>query len=343
MRLLFHIFPKAPFVLPSGAMLNLADDALRADVLAELKRSVKERAVPILRQHEQNGDVYGRVVDVVEKDDGLYAVAEPGAELMDLYRRGKIEWASAFYARGLKSDLAGRPDFRHAVVETSFVSIPHFQTGQTPIHHEAMSAVASGWVLQAALSSEENMADKQPINPDAIASLEQAAMEIRGMVESMGERMSALEARVEAMAAPPKEDEEPPADGEPAPSGGKPAADGDDDEEKMALRKRIATLEVDALCAKHNAGSFRSEIMAIHAASGAKAAEAMAAKLGAPAKADPADRFNGRMTPNAGTAPTGPKYESAHAMAMALESDPSFKGTDYPTRLRHALANFKEA
>jgi len=131
-----HILPNSD--LFDGEMtIPLGEKEFYTDVVTSLTNWVDRTDVPILVEHDRNGEQYGQVVDIVSAPDGIYAGFYLNEDYEKKFEEGKLRYVSVGIAWNWRADdfdpATGKP-MPAALLELSLVSVPRHRTRQTPIY-----------------------------------------------------------------------------------------------------------------------------------------------------------------------------------------------------------------
>jgi len=133
-----HILPNTD-LFDGEVIIPLGDKEFYNKVVLSLRDWVERVDVPILVEHDRNGEQYGQVVDVIPSPDGIYAGFYLNEEYEQKYEEGKLRYVSVGIGWNYAADdYDPETDERMpaALLELSLVSIPRHRTRQTPITEE---------------------------------------------------------------------------------------------------------------------------------------------------------------------------------------------------------------
>lgn len=185
------------------------DDAFASAMIQsfELLRDRHGYYPPILKQHVEDGFTYG-VVSALEVDDrGVWASVQFADGMADMYDRGYMtHWSPSHYKTFQPSDTD--EVLRFVLAELSFVALPHMLDVTAPSAHYDLPVRMSRADLEA-LRCQAN--PREDDMEDEMSELEILAKKIDELREALGERVSALEERMESMSQPAENAEEEPA------------------------------------------------------------------------------------------------------------------------------------
>jgi len=130
-----HILPNTD-LFDGEVILPLGKKDFYEKVVVSLRDWVERVDVPILVEHDRNGEQYGQVVDIIPSPDGIYAGFYLNEEYEQKYEEGKLRYVSVGIAWSYAADDYD-PELDNrlpaALLELSLVSIPRHKTRQTPI------------------------------------------------------------------------------------------------------------------------------------------------------------------------------------------------------------------
>jgi len=198
-----HILPSSD-LFDGEVVIPLGNKEFYDKVVNSMSSWVDRVDVPILVEHERNGEQYGQVVDIVSAADGIYAGFYLNEEYEQKYEDGKLRYVSVGIAWNYTPDdydPETSDRIPAALLELSLVSIPRHKTRQTPIaEHEEVN------------TSEQTSYFSYEINPQGTYSLlkENQLMEmddlktmimemLRPMVDEIKEEHLALQRRLETI------------------------------------------------------------------------------------------------------------------------------------------------
>jgi hypothetical protein len=133
-----HILPNTD-LFDGQVTIPLGDKDFYNDVVSSLSNWVDRTDVPILVEHDRNGEQYGQVTDIISSPDGIYAGFYLNEEYDNKFEEGKLRYVSVGIAWSWRAD-----DFDPetdapmpaALLELSLVSVPRHRTRQTPIYED---------------------------------------------------------------------------------------------------------------------------------------------------------------------------------------------------------------
>lgn len=137
---------------------------------------------PILKQHEENGFVYGRVIRITSNEEGVYADVEVPEMIAEAIDEGYIDsWSPSFYENW--KDPHSDEVFPVALRELSFVSVRHLKNlpGQSPYY----SLSEADWKPLAELQGELNMEELMAMLEAFGAALEELKADVQMVKESL--------------------------------------------------------------------------------------------------------------------------------------------------------------
>lgn len=142
--LLCQILPKRD-VNDGNVLIPLSNPNFYNRTYLSLKKWVKEAKPSLLKEHNREGDSYGKVTDIVSMEDGLHAVIVMDPSTYREYKDGRYRYVSPYIAWNFKADdYDPRKDnlWDAALLETSLVSVPRFLLGQKPIGSVSLDSVS---------------------------------------------------------------------------------------------------------------------------------------------------------------------------------------------------------
>jgi len=134
-----HILP-ASDLFDGEVVIPLGNKEFFDKVVASLSSWVEKVDVPVLVEHDRNGEQYGQVTDIVPSPDGIYAGFYLNEDYEQKFEEGKLRYVSVGLAWNYAADdYDPEADERlpAALLELSLVSIPRHKTRQTPISEES--------------------------------------------------------------------------------------------------------------------------------------------------------------------------------------------------------------
>lgn len=137
---------------------------------------------PILKQHEENGFVYGRVIRITSNEEGVYADVEVPEMIAEAIDEGYIDsWSPSFYENW--KDPHTDEVFPVALRELSFVSVRHLKNlpGQSPYY----SLSDADWKSLAELQGELNMEELMVMLEAFGAALEELKADVQLIKEGL--------------------------------------------------------------------------------------------------------------------------------------------------------------
>lgn len=199
----------------------------------------RQKPAPILRQHKEDGLIYGKIAAMGCDERGIYVDAELSPQAYEWWEGGLIaDWSPGLLMRA--EDHHTGEEFENVLRELSFVSIGHLANTQNP--SPAYSLEDAGSPQKEGQMEDEKKMQEEGMAPDLLADL----------VEQVGELREAL-AAVQKYIAEQKGEEvaedEAPAEGEmaevPAPDVEEidMEKDGEYSMADRAMAKRVAVLE----------------------------------------------------------------------------------------------------
>lgn len=142
--LLCQILPKRD-VNDGNVLIPLSNPNFYNRTYLSLKRWVKEAKPSLLKEHNREGDSYGKVTDIVSMEDGLHAVIVMDPSTYREYKDGRYRYVSPYIAWNFKADDYDPSKdnlWDAALLETSLVSVPRFLLGQKPIGSVSLDSVS---------------------------------------------------------------------------------------------------------------------------------------------------------------------------------------------------------
>lgn len=137
---------KFAHILPAGDLFDgeviipLSNKDFFDKVVASLSSWVEKVDVPVLVEHDRNGEQYGQVTDIIGSPEGIYAGFYLNEDYEQKYEEGKLRYVSVGIGWNYAADdYDPETDDRMAaaLLELSLVSVPRHKTRQTPISEEA--------------------------------------------------------------------------------------------------------------------------------------------------------------------------------------------------------------
>lgn len=124
-----QILPSRDITTNEGKVIPLSDPDYLSNMYDDLKSFVTDmKRVPVLKEHNRNGESYGLVTDIFQKPSGLVARMKVTKQTYLDYMAGKIRFVSPSLEWQFKSDNG--KTYRTALPEVSLVSVPRYLDGQ---------------------------------------------------------------------------------------------------------------------------------------------------------------------------------------------------------------------
>lgn len=130
-----HILPRRN-LYDGEQIIPLANPSFFRKTFRSLREWVRQTNPNIIKEHQSDGESYGKIVDVEEEKDGIYVVFEPSDETLLKFEKNQLRYVSAHIIWDFEADdYDPKLDNKWyaALVETSLVSIPRFIVGQEEI------------------------------------------------------------------------------------------------------------------------------------------------------------------------------------------------------------------
>jgi len=124
-----QILPSRDITTNEGKVIPLSDPDYLSNMYDDLKSFVNDmKRVPVLKEHNRNGESYGLVTDIFQKPSGLVARMKVTKQTYLDYKSGKIRFVSPSLEWQFQSDNG--KTYRTALPEVSLVSVPRYLDGQ---------------------------------------------------------------------------------------------------------------------------------------------------------------------------------------------------------------------
>ena len=198
-----HILPNTD-LFDGEMILPLGDKDFYEKVVGSLSEWVQRVDVPVLVEHERNGEQYGQVVDVIPAPDGIYAGFYLNEEYEEKYEEGKLRYVSVGIAWNYAADDYDPESGERmpaALLEMSLVAVPRHKTRQTPIAEESeVDTMTNTSYFSYELNPQGTYTLLKEKNPMEMDDLKELIMEmLKPVMESIREEHSDLKRRMEEL------------------------------------------------------------------------------------------------------------------------------------------------
>lgn len=175
-----QILPSRDITTNEGRVIALSDDDVFAKLYDDLKRWIDTVGrVPVLKEHNMNGESYGLVHDVFHKPSGIVARMRVTKQLYMDYMAGLIRFVSPSLAFNFKADDG--MIYPVALLEVSMVSVPRYLIGQPTLQE-----MNSGATQMAQASTEANQSNfKWVTKPESISTMAEESSQTTDEVVDM--------------------------------------------------------------------------------------------------------------------------------------------------------------